>query len=159
MLGDHHALHLVGALADLQDLLVAVEARDRVLVHEAVAAVDLERPVRRAVRELARVELRHCRLACEGPALVLQPRRFDHHPAARLDLRRHVREPELDGLEAGDRLPELLALLRVRVGEVVGALREADAHRRDRDPAAVEDLEELVEALRRAGRADSPRGR
>ena len=79
--------------------------------------------------------------------------------AGRLDLGRHVREPELDGLEARDRLAELLALLRVRVGEVVGALREADAHRGDRDPAAVEDLEELLEALRRAARAGSPRGR
>ena len=49
VLGDHHPLHLVRALADLEDLLVAVEARDRVLVHEAVAAVDLERRVRRPV--------------------------------------------------------------------------------------------------------------
>ena len=54
LLRDHHALHLVRALADLEDLLVAVKAGDRVLVHEAVAAVDLERPVRRPVRELAR---------------------------------------------------------------------------------------------------------
>src|SRR3546814_15988142 len=36
---------LVGALADLEDLLVAVQPRDRELVHVAVAAVDLERPV------------------------------------------------------------------------------------------------------------------
>ena len=43
--GYHHALDFVGALADLEDLLVAVEARDRRLVHEAVAAVDLERLV------------------------------------------------------------------------------------------------------------------
>ena len=39
--GDQHALHLGGALADLQDLRVALEAGDRELVHEAVAAVDL----------------------------------------------------------------------------------------------------------------------
>jgi hypothetical protein len=50
VLRNDHALHLVRALADLEDLLIAVEARDRVLVHEAVAAVDLERPVRGAVR-------------------------------------------------------------------------------------------------------------
>ena len=47
MPGDDHALDFIGALADLQDLLVAVEPRDRVLVHVAVAAVDLEGPVRR----------------------------------------------------------------------------------------------------------------
>ena len=59
---------------------------------------------------------------------------------------------ELDRLEARDRLAELLALLRVGECEVVGALREPDAHRGDRDPAAVEDLEELLEAL--AARAE-----
>jgi hypothetical protein len=37
--------------------------------------------------------------------------------------------------------------VRVRVGEVVRALREPDAHRGDRDAPAVEDLEELVEPL------------
>jgi hypothetical protein len=49
MAGDDHALYLIRALSDLEDLLVAVEAGDRVLVHEAVAAVDLQRPVRRAM--------------------------------------------------------------------------------------------------------------
>src|SRR5262249_31909056 len=34
--GDHHSLHLVRALPDLQDLLVAVEPGDRELVHVAV---------------------------------------------------------------------------------------------------------------------------
>src|SRR6267142_1456267 len=43
---DHHALNLIRPLADLQDLLVAVQARDWILVHETVAAVDLETPVR-----------------------------------------------------------------------------------------------------------------
>ena len=54
-------------------------------------------------------------------------------------------------------LPNCCRSRRVGGGEVVGALREADAHRRDRDAAAVEDLQELPEALRRAGRAGSPR--
>src|SRR5579884_2766776 len=38
---DHHLLHLVGALADGQDLGVAVEAAHGVLLDEAVATVDL----------------------------------------------------------------------------------------------------------------------
>ena len=112
--------------------------------------MDLERRVRDAVRELARVELRHRGLARERPALVLQPRRLVDERAPGLDLGRHVRELELDRLERRDRLAELLALLRVREREVVGALREADAHRGDRDPPAVEDLEELLKP--------SPRG-
>src|SRR6266542_2560224 len=152
VLRDHHPLHLVRALADLEDLLVAVEARDRVLVHVAVAAVDLERPVDGAVRELAGVELRHCGLARERLPLVLQPRRLVDEVAPGLDLGCHVHELELNRLEARDRLSELLALLRVGVGEVVRALGEADAHRRNRDPPPVEDLEELPEAL--AARAE-----
>src|SRR5215213_7710666 len=56
--GDDEALDLVGALADLQHLLVAVEPRDGVLVHEPVPAVDLKRRVHRTVRQLAGVELR-----------------------------------------------------------------------------------------------------
>src|SRR4051794_465092 len=56
--GDDHALHLVRALADLEDLLVAVEPRDREFLREAVAAVDLQRRVDDAVREDAGIELR-----------------------------------------------------------------------------------------------------
>ena len=52
---------------------IAPEPRDRVLVHEPVAAVDLQRIVGDAVRELARVELRHRRGAGERLSLVLLP--------------------------------------------------------------------------------------
>src|SRR5512133_572967 len=72
-LRDHHALHLVRAFPDLEDLLVTVQARDRVLLHEAVAAVDLERRVRRAVREQAGVELRLRGGEAEVLPLVLEP--------------------------------------------------------------------------------------
>src|ERR1700683_2579613 len=51
--GDQHALDLRGALAYLEDLRVAVEAADRGLVHEAVAAEYLgsgPRVVHRRVR-------------------------------------------------------------------------------------------------------------
>jgi hypothetical protein len=40
--GDDEPLNLVRPLADLQDLLVSVQAGDCVLVHESVAAVDLQ---------------------------------------------------------------------------------------------------------------------
>src|SRR5712691_4830820 len=146
-LADHHALHLVRAFADLQDLLVAVEPRDRVLLHETVAAVDLQRRVCGAVREQAGVELRLCGGEAEVLALILQPRGAVDELAPRLYLRRHVGERELHRLELRDRPAELLALLRVRERKVVRALCEPDAHRRDGDAAAVEDLHELLEAL------------
>src|SRR5205823_7046138 len=129
-----------------------VQPRHGVLVHEAVAAVDLERPVRRTVRELAGEELRHRRSPCKLPSFVLLPGRLVDEVAGRLDLRRHVDELLLDGLEPRDLLAELLTLLRVPEREVVAALREPDAHRRDRDAPAVEDLEELPKAL--AARAE-----
>src|SRR5919197_4913837 len=143
---DDHALHFVGPLADLEHLLVAVEPRDRVLVHEAIAAVDLQGVVRDPVGELAREELRHRRRLPVGTTLVLEPRSLVDEPARGLDLRRHVHELELDRLEGGDRLPELPPLARVRGRELVGALGEPEAHRRDRDTAAVQDLEELAVA-------------
>ena len=86
----------------------------------------LQRPVDDTVRHLARVELRHRGLLAERPALVLQPRRLVDEVPRRLDLGRHVGEPELHGLEPGDRPAELLALLGVGGGEVVGALGEPD---------------------------------
>src|SRR6476619_2291384 len=147
MASDDHALNLIRALSDLEDLLVAVEAGHGGLLHVPEAAVDLERRVRDSIRELAGEELRHCRLARERPSLVLEPRRLDDESAPGLDLGGHVRELESGRLEGRDLLAELLALLRVRSSEVVRALGEADAHRGDGDAAAVEDLEELPEAL------------
>src|SRR5262245_6789954 len=147
MASDDHALHLISALSDLEDLLVAVEAGDRGLLHVAEAAVDLERRVRNPVRELPGVELRHRRFARERPSLILEPCCLEDERTAGLDLRGHVRELEADRLEGRDPLAELLSLLRVGGGEVVRALGETDSHRGDGDAAAVEDLEELPEAL------------
>src|SRR6266571_3170564 len=144
VLRNHHALHLVRALADLEDLLVAVEARDRELLHEAVPAVDLQCGVHHPVREEPCEELRLSGGEAERPALVLEPRGAVDELPPGLDLRRHVGELELDRLEARDRPAELVPLLRVGGGEVVRTLRQPDAHRGDRDAAAVEDLEELV---------------
>src|SRR5260370_1076896 len=45
---DHQALDLAGALADGAQLHVAIEFLDRIVLGEAVAAVDLQRFVRRA---------------------------------------------------------------------------------------------------------------
>src|SRR5437899_2498297 len=99
------------------------------------------------MRELARVQLRLCGGERERATLILEPRRAVDECAARFDLRRHVGELELHRLELRDRLAELLSLLRVREREVVRTLCEADSHRRNGDAAAVEDLEELVEAV------------
>src|SRR5437588_10168584 len=100
--GDHHALNLIRPLADLQDLLVAVQARDWVLVHETVAAVNLETPVRRPVRKLPGEELRHRGGAAEVASFVLFPGGLVDEATGRLDLRGHVDELLLHRLELGD---------------------------------------------------------
>src|SRR4051794_23971543 len=87
---DDHPLHLIRPFADLEDLLVAVEPRDRVLVHEAVAPVDLERPACGAVRQLARVELRHRRRLPEVASRILLPGGAVDESPRGLDLGRHV---------------------------------------------------------------------
>src|SRR4051794_15263822 len=94
---DHHPLHLVRPLADLEDLLVAEETGDGELLHEAVAAVDLERCVDDAVAQEAGVELRLRSGESKGLALILQPRGAVDELPARLDLGRHVGELELHG--------------------------------------------------------------
>ena len=71
--GDHHLLDLVGALADREDLGVAVEAADRVLLDVAVAAVDLDRLLGRPDREPAGDQLRLG--GGEGERLAARPSR------------------------------------------------------------------------------------
>src|ERR1700737_1825490 len=59
--GDQHPLHLGRPLADLIDLHIAPVARDRIVLDETVAAVDLNRLVCRALGGLRRVQLAHRR--------------------------------------------------------------------------------------------------
>src|SRR5215212_1627667 len=54
---DQDPLHLGGALTDLEDLRVAVEPGDLVLLHESVAPEDLGGDPRSRHRRLGRVEL------------------------------------------------------------------------------------------------------
>ena len=58
--------------------------------------------------------------------------------AAGLDLRRHVRELELDRLEVADPLPEGAPLQGIAASDVEGGLRDPDGLRGDADAAAVE---------------------
>jgi hypothetical protein len=110
---DHEALDLARPLVDLHHARVAVEALDGVLLHVAVAAMDLDRLVRHPGRGLAGVELRHRRLARVGLAGVLEPcRALDQEPRA-LDAALHLRELELHRLDLRERLAERLAQLGV----------------------------------------------
>ena len=104
--GYHHLLDLVGALADREDLGVAVEAADRVLLDVAVAAVDLDRLLGRSDREAAGDQLRLRGGEGERLAGVLLQRGAPGEQAGGLDLGGEVGDLRLDRLELGDRLAE-----------------------------------------------------
>src|SRR5271167_4627521 len=64
-----------------------------------------------------------------------------------VNLGRQVRELEGNRLKLADRLPELLALLRVLQRSLVGALRHAQPQRGNGDAPAVEDLHGVHKAI------------
>src|SRR3712207_7414283 len=77
--------------------------------------------------------------------MIRRPPRSTLFPYTTLFRSRHVGELELDCLELRDRPSELLARLRVGEREVVGSLRQPDAHGGDGDASPIEDLEELLD--------------
>src|SRR5712691_1588814 len=109
--GNNHLLHLVGALADREDLGVAIEAADRILLDVAVAAVDLDGLLRAAHGQAACLELGLRGGEGEVAPGVLLARGLVNEQARRFDLGRHVGELALDGLELRDRLAEGDSLL------------------------------------------------
>src|SRR5437660_348607 len=70
-----------------------------------------------------------------------------NHQARGVHLHGHVREHELDALERGDRLAELLPLLRVPGGRVERRLADADGHRARHRPRHVERAHRDLESL------------
>src|SRR3954447_1290469 len=147
LLADHHALDLRGALADQQQGRVAIEALDLVLLRVAVAAVDAEAFFDAVLAALRGEELGHPGLEVGALAGVLHPRRFAGDEAGGLELGRHVGELELDRLVLGDRLAEGLPFLAIAEGQLEGALADADAAGGDVDPADLERVHHLHEAL------------
>ena len=72
---DDHALHFVGALADLAQLAVAQRALDGELARVAVAAVDLDGAIAGAHRRLRRPQLRRRRFVGVALPLIAAARR------------------------------------------------------------------------------------
>src|SRR5919106_1080298 len=128
LLGDDEPLDLAGALVDLHDLGVTHEALDRELARVAVAAEHLHGVGGDLHGGVARPALGHRRLVgVAADAGVDLAGGVVDHQAGPVGLHGHVGQHELDALESGDRLPELLALLGVADGGVERGL--GDAHR------------------------------
>ena len=116
--------------------------------------MNLHRFVGHAHGHFSRVELGHAGLAgdarvvvARGDGAVGEPCGAIRQQARGFDFRGHIGELELDGLKFGDGLAELLALLGIAHRAFVRALRHTQAERRDRDAAAVENLQAVDEAL------------
>ena len=78
---------------------------------------------------------------------ILGGRGFQRQHARRRELGGHVGQHPLDRLVVGDRLAELLALLRVGDGLVERRLADAERLRRDRDASALQRPHREPEAL------------
>src|SRR5215469_7014927 len=141
--GDDHLLHLRGALPDLKHLRVAVEPGNWKLIYESVAAEYLGRVPRVVHRRVRRRQL--------GDRGLRLDRLARHQPGGRVvpgqpGSRRpglHVGDLELDGLVVAKMMAERGPLPGVPQALVYAALREAGGERGDRDPAFVENLQEL----------------
>src|SRR5215204_7771608 len=151
LLADHHALDLGGALPDQQQRCVAVEPLDLVLLGVAVAAVDAEGLLDDLLAGLRREQLGHSGLYVRALARVLHASGLERQQPGGLDLGAHVGELELDRLVGRYRHAEGLALLRVAQGQLQGALGDAYAAGGHVDPADLERVHHLDEAL-----ADAP---
>src|SRR4051794_4122815 len=144
---DDELLDLGGALVERRHAHVAEVALDRVVVHVARAAVDLDRLVGAALRRLGGVELGDRGLRGRGPASILEEAGAPHEHPRRVGLDPHLGDHRLHELERADRPPELLPLLGVGDGGVERALADADAARRDGVAARVERAHGDLEAV------------
>src|ERR1700742_109128 len=141
--GDEHPLDLGRALADLQDLGVAVEAADRVFVHEAVAAEDLG-----GVAGVVHGGVGGGQL---GDGRFLLERLPGQHPGRRgvvgqpghVGASFHVGDLELQTLEPADRAAERVPVMHVTDGLVDAALGEPGRQVRDGDPDLFKGGQEL----------------
>ena len=164
-----HDLQLRGALVDVRDAGVAVEAFAGVVLHEARSAVHLDGVVRVAVGELRRHALAHrgegvgqlgvalLLLALLGRQLALAgdvveglvdvhvAGRLVEHGAGGVGAGTHEGEHLVDGGELDDGAAELSALVGVLVGFAPGGFAEAHGLRHDAEAGAVHERHDVLD--------------
>src|SRR5512143_2740188 len=146
--GQEEPQNLVRALEDHVDAAVAERPAVRVLVHEAVAAGDLEAVVDVLPEHLGAEDLAAGALErVVADALVHEPGRQVDHRFQGVRGRRHARDLVADHLEVGDAGLELLALRRVADRELEHHLRSADRARAEGRAARVQRLHGDLEAV------------
>src|SRR5229473_2707493 len=132
-------LDLAGALADGAEFHVAIELFRRIIFDKAVPAVNLHALVGALHRDFAGIELSHGRFQRGLHARVFHAGGAHGEQTRGVDLRGHVRELPLYGLEFADGLAELLPLLRIFERGFIGSLGHPQTEGRNRDAPAIED--------------------
>src|SRR6267142_656008 len=152
-LANDQVLHLVGAFVGVERLRIREEAADTILHGDAVASADLPRP-RDRLAALGRAErLGDRRMRVRQLAFLVQLRHARHHALAGGDVADHLGEEFLNHLKRGDRLAELLPLLRVLERVLVRAHLAAGRHpchgvaRDPQDPRRVAERHVSLEAV------------
>ena len=120
---DRVQLNVAGALVNSTDLTVTPVLLNTLLASEANATEPFDSTARGTLSCLARIQLGHSGLLREGTALFLQTSSVVYHQTGSLDLSGNLRHLELQALELGDRLGELLTVVRVSQSTVKGTLR------------------------------------
>lgn len=110
--------------------------------------MELERLVRDLKADIGREALCHRNEARRlGLARVEPPCGFVKKRSRRLELRRHIRQAELQSLELIDGFSESLALRRISESAIKSGLRPADRAGRNVQPAAIEPSHRNTEAF------------
>ena len=140
-------MQLVVALDDLEDLGVAQVPGDRVLVGDAVGAVDLEGVGGGLQGDVGRGHLRHRRgVARPEPVILEVGQPVGEQPRA-LGAADHVAQHLLHHLELADRLLEDTALPCVVGRDVNAGLREPDRARGNAEAAVLDGVHRDLEPL------------
>ena len=122
---------LVRAAIDALDAAVAVHAADRILVHEAIAAKQLQAAIDDLAFKIGGPVLRHRSGRRIELALQVLPDAVVHEHACHGRLCLALGQHELRVLEVHDGFPERLALLHIVDGQLQRALDCGDGLHRD----------------------------
>src|SRR5579862_8807238 len=102
---------------------IAVVPRHRILVHKAIATMNLYSLVSRSLRLLGGKQLCHRSLLSKRLALHMSPSCFVIHKTSELNLHSHIGQFELNSLKVGDGATELFSLSSVFESLIVAGLR------------------------------------
>src|SRR5581483_2722719 len=124
---DHQALDLAGAFADGAQLGVAIKLFDRIILDEAVSAVNLDSFIRHPHGDFGSIQLGHGGFLVDVRARILEPGRAQREQPRRFDVGGHIGQLVLNRLEFRDESPELFPLFGILKGRFKRPLGHADA--------------------------------